>query len=366
LGQPANPKLDTVLFGGALGSLFSLMQFISSPYIGRLSDNYGRKPVLLLTMAGNILSALLWVNASTFPIFLLARIVGGLSEGNVQLSIAMITDLTDNSTRSKQLSLVGIAFALGFTFGPALGAALENYNGTAVLCLCLLIVETLYIMVFVSETKPAKIKRASRAKPKSIAKADQRSIRNLALASLLYLFFYSGIEFTMTFLTFDRFNFTSMDQGKLLGSIGIASSLIQGGYVRRMAYKLGERNLILQGILACIVSSILFGITGTQYDLCGQQVSLILAGLAFSFASGTVVNCMTSLYSMLGGNETHQGEHMGTFRSFGQLGRTFGPLMFCTLYWSIGSTASYLIGSMGVLFAGALVLFGVDHKIKTK
>ena len=206
------------------------------------------------------------------------------------------------------------------------------------------------------------------------AETKNHSRRNLAVASFLYLFFFSGIEFTLTFLTFDRFNFTNMEQGKMLGSIGILSSLIQGGYVRRMAYKVGEKTIVLQGIMACCLGSALFGITGTFLDVGYSEYSFIAACIGFSIASATVVNCMTSLYSLLPDKEgqirdEEQGEHLGTFRSYGQLGRSFGPLIFCALYWGLGSITSYLLGSVGILLAGIIVSVGVVsppiNKVKT-
>lgn len=111
VGHSEAGRLDIVLFGGVVGSLFSLLQFISSPIIGRLSDYFGRRAVLLVSMVnfefiikiGNGISMFLWIFADSFPIFLASRIVGGLTEGNVQMSIAMITDLTNDSNRSKSL-----------------------------------------------------------------------------------------------------------------------------------------------------------------------------------------------------------------------------------------------------------------------
>lgn len=98
--------MDILLFGGLIGSLFSFLQFLSSPWIGRWSDRYGRRRVLLLSMIGNALSMALWVFAKSFSVFVLSRIVGGLTEGNVQMSIAMISDLTPPETRSKHLVII--------------------------------------------------------------------------------------------------------------------------------------------------------------------------------------------------------------------------------------------------------------------
>ncbi|RAL68485.1 hypothetical protein DID88_007213 [Monilinia fructigena] len=115
--KPIDSRYDIVLLGGALGSLFSLLQALASPIIGTLSDKYGRRTALLASMTGNILSVLLWVCATDFRTFLLSRVVGGLSEGNVQLAIAIATDISDEKQRGATMALVGICFSISFTFG---------------------------------------------------------------------------------------------------------------------------------------------------------------------------------------------------------------------------------------------------------
>jgi MFS family permease len=416
-------KLDIVLLGGAMGSLFALLQFISSPWIGRWSDRYGRKTTLLWTMTGNILSALLWVFAGQFYIFVLARIVGGLSEGNVQLSIAMISDITTPETRSKGLALVGIAFALGFTFGPALGAyfasidlaryvpamadaGINSFSASAALSLILLVVETAYIAIFVKETtsyRPStpssevslatprrsspRLRRMSLSRdtdePGAVTPVGQ-NISKLNRAHFLYLLFFSGAEFTLTFLTFDRFRFTNMQQGYLLGSVGILSSLIQGGYVRRQAHRIGEKKIILQGALAASISFLCVALVGTAYDpfripistdttfltLMSSSPLMIVGGIAFAFASGTAINGMNSLVSLYSGIEypAHQkGAVMGSFRSKGQLGRALGPLLGCSVYWLMGGVVSYLMNAVGALMAVMLIVnVSPPSKIKSK
>lgn len=334
---------------------------------------------------------------------MLARVVAGLSEGNVQLSIAMISDVTTTETRSKGLALVGIAFALGFTFGPALGAyfssidiakmmpqiaskfGLNSFSASAAVCLLLLVLETVYIQLYVKETKP----KESPSKKKSIRKsksAKERlvlgtSVHLLAMSHFLYLFFFSASEFTLTFLTFDRFKFSNMQQGYLLGMIGIMSSLIQGGYVRRMAHKIGEKHIILQGVIACFVSLLSFAFVGTTYDpfytpTHSSMFSAVfpsplmwVASLGFAFASGTVVNGLTSLTSLFSGiefAEENKGAVLGHFRSYGQLGRALGPIVGCTIYWLTGSLTSYLVCASGIIMAYLLVTFIQSPKLKSK
>jgi MFS family permease len=110
--HPIDNRYDIVLLGGALGSLFSALQAIASPIIGILSDKYGRRKALLISMCGNIASVLLWLLATDFRTFLASRVVGGLSEGNVQIATAIATDISTEKERGSTMALVGACFCV--------------------------------------------------------------------------------------------------------------------------------------------------------------------------------------------------------------------------------------------------------------
>ncbi|OLL26089.1 Major facilitator superfamily domain-containing protein 10 [Neolecta irregularis DAH-3] len=197
-------KWDTVLLGGVVGSLFSLLQCVASPIIGSLSDRGGRRRTLLLTMFGNILSCSLWLFASNFYIFLASRIVGGLSEGNVQLSIAIISDITTSDTRSRGLAMVGIAFAISFTIGPALGAYFAHFQAdslptpfacSALIALGLLIIETLFIAYALPETMP---KSQEIKQQTAVSESQTLELEKLGWIHFGHLLFFSGLEFSLT------------------------------------------------------------------------------------------------------------------------------------------------------------------------
>ncbi|CAG8459726.1 433_t:CDS:2 [Dentiscutata heterogama] len=402
-GESKNPKWDLVLLGGALGSLYSFLQFVASPFIGTLSDRYGRRNTLLVTMIGNILSTLIWLFSKSFGLFVLSRIIAGLSEGNVQLSIAIISDVTSKESRSKGLALVGIAFSISFTIGPAIGAffsskdlsqtfpqlvkwGLNPYSMSALVALTLLSIETLYLYLFLPETvnhyhrsqnlQPSDTKSNSTISYQQTNTVSQRlaNLRNLNWIHFLFLFFFSGMEFTLTFLTFDLFNFTNMQNGTLLGYIGILSSILQGGYVRRMAHIVGEKRLVVQGVLCCAISlAIIAALTKTT-----NGIMWLYVGATFlAFTSATVVTCLNSIASMqcddYDGDEQNmesltriaKGQTLGMYRSFGQLGRAAGPIMACGLYWMAGSEKCYGLGAFSMLIIFGIVIAKVPY-IPTK
>lgn len=366
LGAPE--QFNTVLFGGFIGSLFSLLQFLASPIIGGMSDLYGRRPLLLISTAGIALSYGIWAMAGSFSIFVLARIIGGLSKGNVSLATAIVTDESTPKTRGRGMALIGIAFSVGFILGPIIGAffsiwAKERtgawYVYPALCALTLSVLDLIFLYVKFEETLPEKqrLKNLNQAiaqafmyinplslfrfaSLKNLPKKEHESLQTLGLVYFLYLFLYSGLEFTLTFLTHIRFNFNSMDQGKMFLFIGLLMAVIQGGYVRRIPQG-KEKQMVLYGLLLIIPS---FAIVGFAYNIFTLYVGLAL----YALSTSVCVPCMTTLVSSYG-DANQKGIVMGVYRSLGALGRALGPVVSCTLYWLVGPEICYCVGGLALI-----------------
>jgi hypothetical protein len=167
----------------------------------------------------------------------------------------------------------------------------------------------------------------------------------LSIIHFLFLLVFSGMEFTLTFLTFDRFGFSNLDQGKLLGFMGILTALIQGGYVRRKSG--GERELVLQGIWACALG---LGVIGV---LAIDSVLYLYGGvMLLSITTGTVSTSLTAIAASKG--KSRSGEVLGGFRAVGQLGRCLGPLVACSCYWVFGSVKAYTGYAVAMACVGVL------------
>lgn len=371
--RPIDSRYDIVLLGGALGSLFSLLQAVAAPFIGRLSDRYGRRTALLWSMVGNILSVALWVAATDFRTFLASRIVGGLSEGNVQIANAIATDISDENQRGSTMAIVGACFSIAFTCGPALGAALSSitivaanpFATAAGFSLFLIVLETLYLYLCLPETHPrlsnkganasAVPNKASNGK-KEATKADSAPRKHinhptlLNITHLLFLLPFSGLEFSLPFLTATLYagskSSPSALNGRLLSLMGLIASLLQGTVVRRLPPLMTIR----AGVLACTVSFFLLSRVSTISGLYA-------AGSLLAVTSATVVTGLNSLGSLEAG-EGERGVVLGKLRSWGQFGRAAGPILFCSLFWWGGREVAYTTGGVAMLAVTTLV-FGV-------
>ncbi|KAL9103659.1 MAG: hypothetical protein Q9163_001318 [Psora crenata] len=347
--RPISDSYDIVLLGGALGSLFSFLQAIASPIIGRLSDKYGRRTALLWSMAGNIASVALWVAATDFRTFLASRVVGGLSEGNVQLATAMAADVSDEKQRGATMALVGACFSIAFTFGPALGAALAQvemavanpFATAAGFSLFLIVVETVYLYLYLPETLPSSRPTAtgtgnvSDSKGRtSVPTPRTNSHALLNFTHFIFILFFSGMEFSLPFMTYELFAYTSSQSGRLLGFMGLIASILQGLLTRR----LHPLRVVQLGVVACTASFFLLG-------QLTNEAGLWAAAVLLAITTATVVTGLNSLSSFEAG-EGERGGKMGNHRSWGQIGRSIGPLAFCTLYWWAGRGVAYAVGGI--------------------
>lgn len=343
-------------------------------------------------MAGNIASVALWVAATDFRTFLGSRIVGGLSEGNVQIANAIATDISDEGQRGATMALVGACFSVAFTFGPAMGAALsgittvaDNPFATAAGCsLLLIVVETVYIYFCLPETHPrfAKFRKdphatATTGGDKSNSndvKAEKKSSTTITatpkkytnppillnLTHFLFLLPFSGLEFSLPFLTTTLYASTNPSispsalNGRLLSIMGLLASLLQGTLVRRLPPLLNVRI----GVVACTLSFFLLSRVSTVSGLYG-------AGCLLAITSATVVTGLNSLGSLEAG-EGERGAFLGRLRSWGQAGRASGPIVFCTLFWWAGREVAYLVGGVGMLGVCAVVFGGLKAPVTSK
>ena len=323
--RPINDRYDVVLLGGALGSLFSALQALAAPVIGRVSDRYGRRTALLACMAGNLLSVALWLAATDFRTFLASRIVGGLSEGNVQIATEIAADISDEASRASTMALIGACFSVAFTVGPAMGAALANvasiaanpFGTAAAVSLALIAIETAYLYRSLPETRASPSPSPSSALPATHGSPDPvrpiSSVRRtnghglLNVTHFAFLLCFSGLEFSIPFITYDVFAYTPSQTGRFLGLVGLIASVLQGTIVRRI----DPLRAVQVGVVTATSAFFLLDRVVTQWHLH-------LAAVSLGITSATVVTGLKSLSSFEAGQDERGGK-LGDHRSWGRL-----------------------------------------------
>lgn len=352
-----------VLFGGILGALYSFLQFLAAPLWGSLSDRIGRRPVLLISLTGLALSYVLWFFSGSFTTLIIARIIGGIMGGNISTATAVAADVTTIKNRSKGMAFIGIAFALGFVIGPAIGGILSMWDLTkiypeliqyginpfsapAAMALALSVFNIVWVYRKFKESLPVEkrglvVTQRSSNPLKIFAPLPYKGVNLVNFGNFLFLTAFSGMEFTLTFLAFERLGYTSMQNAYLFIFIGFILAMVQGGYVRRKAHEVGEKKMVLQGLIAIIPGLLLIAFAYSNF--------MLYAGLFFlSVGSSMIIPCLTSLVTIY--TPAHeQGRSVGIFRSLGALARVVGPVAASILYYKYGSAAPYFIGAAFLL-----------------
>jgi MFS family permease len=349
-----------VLFGGVLGSLYAVLQFLFAPFWGSLSDHHGRRRILLLTVTGTALSYLIWIFSGSFILLVLARLFGGAMSGNLSVATAAVADVTTREDRAKGMGLVGAAFGLGFITGPAIGGvfALINpldshpelarfginpFSVPALAAFILALINLVWIWRRFSESLPEekRTKRAVRRERNPIALLRVRHdppVRKTNHLYFLFIFAFAGMEFTLSFLAVERFGFSTVQITYMMVYIGLILILTQGMIVRRIVPRFGERKVAAMGLSAVSLGFAVLALAGTT--------GLLYLGLTImAIGSGLTTPSLTALVSLYT-SEDRQGQVLGTFRALGSLARAIGPIVASSIFWFFGSAWSYGLGAV--------------------
>jgi DHA1 family tetracycline resistance protein-like MFS transporter len=343
----------TPLAIGWLTGIYSGMQIIFTPLLGRLSDKFGRRPVLILSIAGTAAGFVLMGMANSLMLLFVARIIAGITGGNISIPQAYIADVTTAETRSKSMGMIGAAFGLGFTFGPMIGGLMSriSYGAPFFFAAALAVANVLLIYFLLPESLPDE----HRARPHEEARITEvfRHGRGLMFATVVatYFFLVAGFSIMNTLFalyTEKRFGYDAHANGYLFGFVGIVTVIVQGGLIGRLVKAFGETALARLGMLFTAVSLALLPFTGSLTALL-----LVCAGL--SVGSGFASPPLNGLASQMI-ERSWQGRAMGVLQSAGSLARLLGPLFGgFLLMFDLHKPVAYY--GRTPFFAGALLCF---------
>ena len=317
-------------YGGWLIASYALVQFLCAPIVGALSDKYGRRPILLLSLLGFGLDYLVLAVAPTIGWLFLARIIAGVFGASFTTGAAYIADVSSAEKRAQNFGLLGAAFGLGFIIGPVTGGLLGEIGPRVPFYAAALVtfLNLIYGYFILPESLLKENRREfewSRANPLGALFALKRypSVAGL-IGALTFIYLAShAIQGTWTYFSMEKFNWSESMVGYSLGLVGIMSALVQGLLIRIIIPKIGEYNTMITGIIFNICGCLLFSMASEGWMLLCFIIPYSLGGIAGPAIQGILSNQIP---------DNEQGQLQGALTSIMAATGIIGPLMMTSIF----------------------------------
>ncbi|MCS6912568.1 MAG: MFS transporter [Myxococcales bacterium] len=337
---------------GWLLSIYSIMQLVCAPLLGRLSDRVGRRPVLLLSIFGSAASQLGYALSPSFPWLLLSRALAGACGANVSAAQAYVADVTDAQSRAGAMGLLGAALGLGFVLGPFLGGELARVEPRLPFFVASALSGLNWVLALLLLREP--VRHEKRMQGSLSREALLRLLSTPPLAGLLGLFLlvtfgFANMEGVFALFCHARFGMDRQHVGRLFALVGVVMALVQGMLVRKLAPRLGERRLVVAGI-----ALMAGGLCTTA--LSYQVPSLVVGTVLIAAGSGLHTPSLSSLISQAAGEQ--RGSVLGVSHALGALGRILGPLVG-TWTFQLGPAVPYLTATGCMVLSLLVALYHV-------
>lgn len=340
---------------GAVIGVFSLMQFVATALLGKLSDRIGRRPVLLTTMIINAAGYALFAFAGSYWVLFLSRVVSGFAGGNISAAQAYIADITTPAERSRGMGLVGAAFGIGFSLGPAIGGFAAHYLGPSAPGL---VAVGLSLANFVSAyfILPESLHHELRVNRPlfdlgHIGEAIARPrLRPLMAVWTLVPIAFAGYTVVLPLQASAVLGWKEREMAILFTIIGVTAAAVQGYFFGKLVRRTGERLLVIAGTFGMAVSIAVVPLLHSSAVLYGWTFVLAFANSVFAPAATGLV----SVYA----EPTEQGTILGAAQAIAGLGRTIGPPLIGTIYDGVSPVTSFVLAGLIMVVAG-LAAFGL-------
>ncbi|MFI5150195.1 MAG: TCR/Tet family MFS transporter [Bacteroidia bacterium] len=337
-------------YGGLLMFSYAVMQFIFSPVLGNLSDKFGRRPILLLSLLGLGIDYLVLAVAPSIGWLFVGRILAGISGASITTATAYIADISTPEKRAQNFGMVGVAFGLGFILGPWLGGLLGTYGSRIPFYASagLALLNALYGYFILPESLDSAHRRNfdwKRATPGGSLKHLKKYpvIYGLAASYVLIYLAAHAVQSTWNYYTPEKFNWSKMMVGNSLAFVGLMVAIVQGGLIRVINPKLGQKRSVILGLSFYAIGLVLFAFANEGWMMFAFLVPYCLGGIAGPALQGIIAGQVPA-------NE--QGELQGALTGLTSLTMVVGPLMMTNLF------AFFTRKNASVYFPGAPFLLG--------
>ncbi len=347
---------------GALLGMYSLMQFLATIVLGRLSDRVGRRPILLISILFSFTGYIVFALAGSYTVLFLARTISGLSAGNISVAQAYIADVTSAKERSRSMGLIGAAFGLGYVVGPALGGFAGHYGGpmavgfTAAALGALNLVSAYFIL---QESLPTELRVRRRLFDVGHM---VRALRDPHLGPPFVVFglipfAFSGYMVALPLYTKARFGWGERELGWFFTIIGAIVASVQGYFFGKLSRRFTDRTLTIVGTIGMALP---LGVVPWVGDARTLYAWVVVLGAANSVVGPAI----TGLISRLAG-VTEQGAVLGAAQGVSALARFTGPLVFGELYDRIDPSVAFFGAGLMMVVAWLVTLRFTDVRGET-
>ena len=340
---------------GLIAMIYPIMNFFFAPLWGTLSDRYGRRPIILISVFITGLAYLVFAQVNGLVILFFSRMLSGIGSANISVAQAYISDVTSVKERTKSLGFLGAAFGIGFIIGPTIGGYLKSISapgqvdwvGYVAAGMSFINLIMAYFMLPESlNDKQANAKFNFKVVTGIITELRKPSIRELLLINFIFIAAFMLMQMACSLMWKEIDELTDQQIGYVFAFIGLATAIIQGTLVGRMVKWLGEQKLITYGIFFMITGLVLLPLVGKSYFVPFELFGLTLIALA----NGCLTPGITSLLSKYA-NPREVGQVLGVNQSFGSLARAAG-MGFSGFLYGMNFQVPFFVGAlmMGVCF----------------
>ncbi len=359
--------IDEAAIGIAI-AMYSFIQFLFNPVLGKLSDRHGRKPIIVACLFLNAIGYIIFSFTNSYLLLLLSRIIAGIGGSSIGVAQAYIADVTTREDRSKGMGLIGSAFGLGFVFGPLIGGLLADF-GYAVtgyvaagFSLFAFVLTIIYLPESLSsdKIKTNQFKDSSRRKLFDL-KASKKILQKPELATLVLLFFiltfsFANIYGTFALLGLKVYGFTDKQNGYMFGIVGLSSAIVQGGLIGYINKLISKKKILMIGSFLIMAMLALI-------PYAGSFLGLAIVSIFLSYGTGTFQPTVLSLISEVT-HESEQGITLGLNQSLSSFARVLGPLWGGFAFEYLGYPFPFITGALFTFLIFLLTIFYLPKKIK--
>jgi MFS family permease len=350
---------------GLLIASYSLMQFLFTPFWGKLSDKVGRRPILLISLAASALGYIIWGFAGSLWMLIASRVVAGIGNANIAVAQAYVADVTTDETRSKGMGAIFAGFGLGFVMGPALGGLFTSkwlgsffatHGMTAFaehplqvigfVAAFFSLLDLVCTAIFLPEPEKrgsAGVDRYGQGRHFIIETIQDPRLQPSLLIFFISTFAFANMEATLVLLTMDKFGYGPQQNSLMFTYVGLLICLVQGGFIHHLYKIFGEKKLVTFGTAT-------IGIGLLMCPFGASQIFLYVALAVLAIGSGINTPANQSMLSKLA-NREKMGAVLGVGQSLATLGRILGPAIGCLAYDRLGMQSPYVIGALSMVVA---------------